>query len=176
MNIHPIFVHFPIALLVIYALMEITPRVWSSRVQWWNNIKMFLSITGALSVIPTLITGDMAEDIITKTRPELTNLIETHAMMATITVIIFAIPAISYAIKVIETTDWHTKMLLRYKQYTIIAKILHEISIFTLRRGVMLFLALIGIISLTITGGLGASIVYGPDFDPIVSFVYNLFF
>ncbi|HED05555.1 MAG TPA: hypothetical protein ENI61_02585 [Ignavibacteria bacterium] len=176
MNIHPLFVHFPIALLVIYAFMEIIPQVWVFKTQWWNSTKMFLSIIGILSIAPTLITGDIAEDAIIAINPKLTPLIETHATMAAITAIVFLIPAIAYATKIIETTDWHRKILLRYKWYSLIANILHKISIFTLHRWAIFTLATLGIILLTITGGLGASIVYGPDFDPIISFIYGLFF
>jgi len=33
-------------------------------------------------------------------------------------------------------------------------------------------LALLGLVSVTITGALGGSLVYGPDADPLVSFLY----
>lgn len=36
--------------------------------------------------------------------------------------------------------------------------------------------AALGLVAITITGGLGASIVYGPDVDPVVHFIYSLFF
>lgn len=36
--------------------------------------------------------------------------------------------------------------------------------------------AFLGFVSLVVTGSLGAAIVHGPEIDPIVSFVYHLFF
>lgn len=171
MNIHPLFVHFPIALLVIYALMELTPKKWTGNALWWRNSKMFLIITGWLTTIPTLITGDMAEDIVGAT-----TLIETHATMAAITVTIFAIPAIAYTIKILKTLPWYKNILLKDAPYVSILKKIQTTFEFILRPVLIRSIALIGMISLTITGGLGASIAYGPDFDPIVSFIYGIFF
>jgi len=171
MNIHPLFVHFPIALLVIYALMEITPRVWIFRAQWWRNAKIFLSITGLLATIPTLITGDMAADIIGETK-----LIETHATMAVITVIIFAIPAISYLMEIFESLGWSSRFVKQYPKFKSTVSFINHTGKLVLKSPTIYIIAILAIISITITGGLGASIVYGPDFDPIVSFIYNLFF
>jgi len=37
-------------------------------------------------------------------------------------------------------------------------------------------LALLGLVLIIITGGLGAAIVYGPNVDPFVNFIYSIFF
>jgi uncharacterized membrane protein len=73
MNLHPIFVHFPIALLTIYALLEVFIPLkvkvfkvckWQNTKLYallvnpiWKHIKAFLVIFGAVTVIPTLLTG-----------------------------------------------------------------------------------------------------------------------
>ena len=44
----------------------------------------------------------------------------------------------------------------------------------TLYKNFVPLLALLGLIAITITGGLGGAIVYGKDVDPIVSFIYKL--
>lgn len=63
MIIHPLFVHFPIALLSLYAFMEIvSPFIFQH--EWWRTTKRFLIITGWFAVIPAIIAGDEALDII----------------------------------------------------------------------------------------------------------------
>ncbi len=171
MNIHPLFVHFPIALLVMYALMEITPRVWSSRASWWRSTKIFLVITGWVAAIPTLITGDMAGDIIGETQ-----LVETHASMAILTVIIFAIPVVAYLIEIFEALGWNHKVIERCSWCAPVIRFMRHFSTLILRSPIISAVAFLGMIFITITGGLGASIAYGPDIDPIVSFIYRLFF
>lgn len=47
---------------------------------------------------------------------------------------------------------------------------------YVLRSPFLPFLALIGLIAITMTGALGGAIVYGPNVDPVVKFVYSLFF
>ncbi len=171
MNIHPLFVHFPIALLVMYALMEIIPRAWIFRIKWWRNAKIFLSITGLLATIPTLITGDMAADIIGETK-----LIETHALMAIITVSIFAIPAVFYLVEIFESLGWSSRFVKRYPNFKSIVIFINHTGKLVLNPPIIYMIAFLAIISITITGGLGASIVYGPDFDPVISFIYRIFF
>ena len=39
----------------------------------------------------------------------------------------------------------------------------------------IVLLSLCGFVLLSITGALGAAITHGPDIDPIVQFIYNLF-
>jgi uncharacterized membrane protein len=63
MNIHPAFVHFPIALLVLYTILELLPlaRLWPA-VQW-NPIRKFLLYVGTLAIVPTIVTGLMAAQL-----------------------------------------------------------------------------------------------------------------
>lgn len=171
MNIHPLFVHFPVALLVVYALMEITPRVWTSKVLWWRSTKIFLLMAGWLATIPTLITGSIAGDLIGETK-----LVETHEMMATITVALFAVLVVAYLAEIFESKGWDQKIIVKYKWLKSSIRFIEYISKFILQRPTIYIIAFIGMALMTITGGLGASIAYGPDFDPIVSFIYGIFF
>ena len=86
-------------------------------------------------------------------------MVETHAFFATTATFIFSLLAISY--------------LARLRNMVGIAS---RIANFILQRKISILLASAGLIAILITGGLGASIVYGPDTDPFVSFVYKLFF
>lgn len=77
MNIHPAFVHFPIALLVLYTLIELIPlaRLWPTVP--WSPIRTFLLYVGTLSIVPTIVTGFMAARIVGESA-----LVETHERAA----------------------------------------------------------------------------------------------
>ncbi len=125
MNIHPLFVHFPIALLTLYALFEIfiPIKIRAFKLlkkentvfyKWlidpvWNSIKAFLVIAGTLIAFPTLQTGELAEEVFrdAATSPELfhqsqvAQLIEVHSTFANITVGIFAVLAVAYIVRIV---------------------------------------------------------------------------
>lgn len=126
MNIHPIFVHFPIALLTIYALLEVFIPIKIAAfkaLKWenfwgykllvnpiWQAIKAFLVIVGTLIGLVTLETGDMAEELVRSTASDprafgmsqIGQLIEMHSTFASLSVGIFAVLAVGYIAYFIE--------------------------------------------------------------------------
>lgn len=97
MNIHPLFVHFPIGILCLYVFFELL-----SATRFEKSIKAFefralLAVFGSLSAILTLSTGELAEEAI-KPSQALHQVIETHSMFATITTAIFIVLAASYVV------------------------------------------------------------------------------
>lgn len=92
MNIHPAFVHFPIALLCLYAVIEILPLArWMPSIAW-ASIRGFLLYVGTGAAIVTVITGSIAADIVGET-PK----VEMHETAAFITLGIFLLScALSY--------------------------------------------------------------------------------
>lgn len=172
MNIHPIFVHFPIALLTLYAMVEIAgviPRV--RRLAWTENVKEFLVITGTFMAFVTMQTGEMAQELLEKggMDPSLQHLIKTHSLFANISSYVFLVLALIYLIRVIRKQTWVGSIP------PIIQKVLHWYMKIFNHQEVLLSGAVIGLLSITITGALGGSIVYGPDVDPVAKLVYNLF-
>lgn len=168
MNPHPFFVHFPIALLTVYALLEIISFYSSNISEKTKGLKAFLVIIGSLAIYPTLFTGEIAEEnILSVDSPtSLKNLIETHSSFATASAVIFSIVALSYI--------W---ILIRGRfSESLTQSFLGKFLTFLNNQYISSLLSLIGIIALTITGALGGAIVYGPNVDPFVSFVYGFLF
>ena len=172
MNIHPIFVHFPIAFLTMYSIMEILQFKKLRDSHTWNNIKAFLVIIGTGLSFLALQTGELAEGIIGRSR-----LVETHSTFATISTWFFIIMAIVYFIHIInnEFTQlkdwcWNTKYIRTI--WRVLSKITDIIFFYW---GMFIALGIMGLVLITITGALGGAIVYGPTADPVVSFIYNLF-
>jgi uncharacterized membrane protein len=166
MNIHPAFVHFPIALLIVYAILEcIRPRYVMER-RSWHDIKAAFVLLGTLSAFAALTTGEMAEEIVERTQHQL---VEMHSLFATISTWIFGLLALAYLIALVTE---HVPALAAQVWWEIIK----SIGLFIERSYIAIPFALLGIVTLTIAGALGGAIVYGPDADPIVSFIYSLFF
>lgn len=167
MNVHPIFVHFPIAFLTIYALIEIVPV---SKLQSKDSIfyiKFFLVVIGWIFSLIASSTGEIAEHIIGDSR-----LVEIHASFATATEIIFGIIAIWYVFRFLEKEAIQIPYI-----ETKIRPVLSFMIRISRKVGVIIpILACTGLVFVTITGSLGGAIVYGPNVDPIVQFIYNLFF
>ena len=176
-SLHPILVHFPIALLVIYAILEC---VRFKKITEWHSfffIKAFLAIFGFLAAIAAFSTGPEGSAIHgwsgytgmtgSNGRPILRQIVDMHSNFATLTVIIFGIIAASYLVVWIQ------------REYPINHKIWNyvlQIARFIQKPTVIIILAIIGLVAVTIAGSLGGSIVYGPDVDPVVSFIYHLLF
>jgi uncharacterized membrane protein len=173
MNIHPLFVHFPIGILSTYALLEISYWLFPfvRRQAWVQHTKIFLVIFGALWFLPTAGTGDIASEIITK-KPDTNKIIEMHEHFAGISMVIFMGIAACHL------------LILGVKHQAQLPRILAKILIFFARfeptarkiteSPLVAILAGIGLIAITITGALGAAITYGSDTDFIVTYIYRL--
>lgn len=161
-NLHPLLVHFPIALLTLYAVLECLriPRLQQAAATFY--IKAVLVIIGFVSSIVTYLSGEAIEEMF-RGNARIDRLIEAHSSFALATVIVFGILAIAYKIQWIKRD---TKITWLQKLY--------PISDILLKPFVCIPLALLGLGLVTVTGALGGSIVYGPNIDPFVSFIYGL--
>ncbi|MCX6747864.1 MAG: hypothetical protein NTW98_02895 [Candidatus Nomurabacteria bacterium] len=77
-NIHPLFVHFPIALLLVYSLIKILPLAKYFPNVAWKHIERALLVFGVLGAFASMTTGETAEHL---TNPN-EKLVETHAFFA----------------------------------------------------------------------------------------------
>jgi hypothetical protein len=168
MNFHLMAVHFPIALLTFYAVLEIISFKRLRALPYWWYLKAVLVIAGALSAFATRQTGEMIEHEFAFVK----NVVEMHALWATITTAVFALLAICYLIAWIS--EAYPAEIARRVWLTKVWKSLTVVQQFVLRRPVSALFALFGLIAVTITGALGGAISNGPEVDPVVKFVYNL--
>lgn len=155
-NIHPIIVHFPIALLFVYAVLEIAQKIKLRNKSWYKTLKLGFLYIGTVFGFLALQSGGIAEHIVGET-----SVVETHGFFGTMTTWIFSILSIIYLLPEIHSI---THPL--FKKLQRICMSLQKITI---------LLAILGLITLTITGALGGAISHGPDTDPIVSLIYSLF-
>ena len=164
-NIHPIFVHFPIALLFIYSIIKILPfKKWLPKIAW-GDIGFVVLVVGVLGAFVSLSTGDSAEELSTANR----TLINTHATFAGISTWLYV------ALLLGEISHFFNQ-----------SKLAEKISLLKLKKITTFFekflygklfskiVSLVALIFITITGMLGGIIVYGISADPFASVLLKI--
>jgi uncharacterized membrane protein len=171
MNIHPLFVHFPIALLVFYAILEIVRIPLLTRQAWYFGTKAVLLIGGLVGGFAALQTGELAEEAYqgTASMP----LVELHSTFATAVMIVYGILAAIYLIQCGIRTDTGNRIPAFLRKAW---GILEGVNQAIFKTPILILGSIAGLILITIVGALGGAIVYGPEVDPIVSFIYHLLF
>lgn len=164
-NVHPILVHFPIALLSIYSILELVQLlpVWKNflRQPYWFYVKAVLVIVGSLSTIPTMLAGIIAKPLF----EDAIQVVNVHETFAITTSIIFLFLGMLYVV------IWMKKQI-KKSSVAFLLRLQKIIFLYHIEK----ILALIGLITITITGALGGIIAFGPGTDPLAHFVYILFF
>ncbi len=160
MNIHPIIVHFPIALLVVYALCELVRFSFVTRQSYWFYVKAVLVIVGSLSASVALESGETAAEMLTERNP----LVRVHSNFAEISSWIFGIIAFSYLIL------WVHRVFpaLFSEKLGALGRVIMWLAGLVQRTPIIVTLSLFGLLFVTVTGGLGGAIVYGSNFDPFM--------
>lgn len=167
MNLHPIFVHFPIAFLTIYSLMEMVRLKKITTLPYWFYVKAMLVILGAASAYITLLSGEMIEEMF----EEANGLVEVHSAIAKITTLLFTIIALLYILSWIQKSNLSfTKKLHNNLLWIFLIKL----QKFILNTHLIIIFAFIGLLLITITGALGGIIAFGPDTDPLTKFIYEI--
>lgn len=90
-TIHPVVVHFPIALLVLYSLLELLgvfPRIRTNRTIWY--IKLFLVVIGRIGIQAALQSGEAMSDAGYGVR----NILEWHERFGNTSNILYGIAAL----------------------------------------------------------------------------------
>lgn len=144
MNIHPIIVHFPIALLTLYAVFELIRFKKVTSQPYWFQIKAILAVLGTLGAYVAAASGPDGGGSALK---------EMHEQFASLTVLIFTIIALAYLL------EWFFPS---------------KYSNFVHRPYIIIPLAILGLVAVTVTGGLGGALVYGTQFDPFMAPIFKL--
>ncbi len=176
MNIHPLFVHFPIGLLVVYSVLELGAYCLPAlrRQAWVFPVKAFLLFVGVLAAFAALVTGVLAAEGL-EGDSVLSPLIEVHAPFAVLTTALYLVIAAAYLNRVFDRNGWFDRIASsnRFLAWGWSAK--KRLAHLILDTPLLPVLALLALAGITVTGALGAAIVYGSDVDPFVSFIYRLF-
>ena len=164
-NIHPIIVHFPIALLFIYSLIKIIPlQKWLPSIAW-KDIRQVILFIGVIGAFASIITGGIAGKIVQPDK----QLVEAHATFAFLTTLLYIVLMIGEISSIINTclSSWLERHLSIKRLLRFIEKILYNKII----SSIMAFIALI---SLILTGLLGGVMVYGLSADPMAGIVLEI--
>jgi len=164
-NLHPIFAHFPIALLFLYSIIKIIPlRKWFPGVAW-KDIERTLLLIGFLGAYAALSTGGTAARLVHPNR-ELTHM---HSTFGRATIWIFGILLLGELAAFINA-----ELRARGKSWGVISAILIWIERILCHPAVSVVLALVGLLALSVTGLLGGVIAYGLTADPLAPYVIHL--
>ena len=169
MDFHPIVVHFPIAFLTLYSILELLHR-WN-RQPFWKPLRAVLVIIGTIGAYTALQTGEFAEESFRASL--LMPVLELHSLLANVTTIVFAILAGAYVIDLLSTKNvWERLKLVPQRARIFLERVAHII----LRTPLTYILVIIALTTLSLVGALGGILVYGPDMDPVTKIVYWMFF
>ena len=164
-NIHPVVVHFPVALLTLYSLLEIATLFWRERTKKLQQTKLFLLFVWTVGTFFALQSGEMAQDYLGIKNSDLVHTHEEYAEKTYSTYIALSI----YYILLIAQSYW----LQKYLPENIQKWTLSFLNRPYLRYFIIIGAAL-GLVLLTITWALWWAISQWPDADPMVQFIYDI--
>ena len=164
-NIHPILVHFPIAMLFAYSAIKLLPlKRWVPLVGW-RDIEIGLLVIGLLGAAAALASGDTAESLAHANRM----LVESHSTFAGIATAIYGallageVAAIILAQGYAYSARWQwVRSVLAFAERVLRGRVVSSA------------LAMLGLIAISVTGLLGGVIVYGVAADPFAPIVLRL--
>ena len=163
-NIHPLFVHFPIALLFIYSLIKILPfQKWLPNVSWKHIERTFLLVV-VLGAFAASFTGEIAEHLVNPNR----QLVEIHSFFATLSTWLYGLLLLG------EILYFLTPLIITKLSISPLTKLLSFIQSILQNRIFSKILAFLGLIAISVTGLLGGVIVYGVSADPIAGIVLQI--
>ena len=169
MNLHPLVVHFPIALLSFYTFLEfLTLFPFAKK---WNlkTTKILLLIWGLLWASLALQTGELAAEILNSKYLE--DMIEWHEFFAELTIKPYVVLVVMYLLREIGDHQRYKKYWNPWSKYMDIAlKRIQKLESWK----VFVILAVMGFILLSITGAIGGGLVYGPDADPLTRVMFEM--
>ena len=163
-NIHPILVHFPVALLFLYSIIKVLPlKKWFPDVAW-KHIERALLFFGVLGALAADATGSLAQHLVHPNR----QLVNAHSTFAGLSTFIYGVLLLGEIIAIINAN---------YKRFVPVGFFQNVLNMLekTLCHPIYSnLLAIVGFIAISITGLLGGVMVFGLTADPIAGMVVKL--
>jgi uncharacterized membrane protein len=157
-NIHPIIVHFPVAMLFVYSIVKILPlKKWFPSVAW-RDVERVLLVVGVLGAFAALATGDTAEHLVHPNR----QLVDAHSTFAGIATFIYGALLVGGLVAIINAKNY-----VFGKGWQWLSAILRFVEKVLCNPAFSIVLAIAGFFAISITGMLGGTIAYGLTADPI---------
>lgn len=164
-NIHPIFVHFPIALLFLYSLIKLIPfEKWFPKVSW-KQIENVLLLVGVLGAFVALSTGEIAEHLVQPNQ----QLVDIHSMFASIATLFYCLLILG------EVLSFLTPSIIPKLNSPKVTNFFVYIQKILTSSFVSKSLALLGLIAISLTGLLGGAMVYNTTADPMTGIILHMF-
>jgi uncharacterized membrane protein len=163
-NIHPIIVHFPVALLFLYSIIKILPvQKWMPSVAWRDVERVFL-VFGILGAMAANATGEVAENLVKPNH----DLVEAHAMFASISTWLYGLLLVGEIFAVVNIK------LIPKLQIPLLTKLGILVEKVFCHIGFSKIMAFFALITISITGMLGGAMVYGLSADPLVPLILKI--
>ena len=164
-NIHPLFVHFPIALLFVYSLIKNLPlKKWFPKVAW-RDIERVLLVVGVLGAFAALATGDTAQHLTQPNRA----LVNAHSDFGAFSTFIYGSLLAGEFAAVINAFNAS-----RGKAWGWLTSVLQFVEEVLCNPAFSAVLAFVGLVAISVTGLLGGTLAYGLTADPVAPFVLHL--
>jgi uncharacterized membrane protein len=152
-DIHPLVIHFPIALLIVYSFFEIISIHKLQEKSYWFYVKAIMVLLGTLSAYVTFASSKFSEQFV-KGEP----LVELYNRFSYGTMAVFSFISILYLLA------WFGN-----DKHVIFS------SKFLFNRGAMIPLTIVGLFAIAITGGISGAMVYGTHFDPLMAPIFKYY-
>ncbi len=164
-NIHPIIVHFPVAMLFVYSIIKILPlKRWFHTIAW-RQIRAAFLVVGVGGAMLALNTGEVAEHLFRGNH----KLVEAHSTFGAISLWLYLILLVG------EIALYSAPKIISFKPYAIrIKKVLTVVAQILTNPILSKIIAFIALVAIGMTGLLGGVIVYGVSVDPLAPTILKL--
>lgn len=130
---HPALVHLPVAIALIWCLLELTTRLYAKKRREMDFAFLFLAVCGATAAFFSNMTGEMAQNL-HKASPETMQLIRHHADVAVYVVWFYLVLTVLAAVIMVAGLEW-----LRIVRFGIACGLLFVVAVAASRGAALVF-------------------------------------